>query len=273
MLTQLLVVVAAVVLCVSAQNSTNVTVADVEQAFTTAKIVPDVLPSFNPVGLLNVVFLDNVLVTPGLNLTREQTALRPTVSFTSNTTTFAQQTFVLAMVDPDAPTPQNPTVAQIRHLLAPNITLNGSLASGALLVNNSPAISDFQRPTPPAGSDPHRYILLLFAQPSNFSSVVPGVVNSSTPISNFNISAFAEQLGLGSPLAGNFFLTGPDTNSTGTNSSGNSTASSAASSSSSTSPAGSSGAASSPPSSAVGMAELSWTGMTLAMGFLGMLLL
>ncbi|TFK94650.1 PEBP-like protein [Polyporus arcularius HHB13444] len=273
MWTQLLAVATTVVWCVSAQNSTNVTVADVEQAFTTAKIVPDVLPSFDPVGLLNVVFLDNVTntnisVTPGLNLTREQTALRPTVSFTSNTTSFAQQTFILAMVDPDAPTPQNPTVAQIRHLLAPNITLSGSLATGALLVNNSPAISDFQRPTPPAGSDPHRYILLLFAQPANFSSVVTGIVNSSTPISNFNISAFAEQLGLGSPLAGNFFLTGPDANSTG-----NGTASSAASSSTSTSPAGSSGGASNPPSSAVGMAELSWVGVTLSMGFLGMLLL
>lgn len=60
------------------------------------------------------------------------------------------------MVDPDAPTPQNPTVAQIRHLLAPNMTLNGSLAEGAVLVNNTPAISNFLRPTPPAGSDPHR---------------------------------------------------------------------------------------------------------------------
>ena len=41
MLTQLLVFVATVVLCVSAQDSTNVTIADVQQAFTTAKIVPD----------------------------------------------------------------------------------------------------------------------------------------------------------------------------------------------------------------------------------------
>ena len=80
------------------------------------------------------------------------------VSFQSNISTFARDTFVLAMVDPDAPFPQNATMAEIRHLLAPNMTLNGTLADGALLVNNTPAISNFLRPTPPAGSDPHRCV-------------------------------------------------------------------------------------------------------------------
>lgn len=41
MFSQLFVFVATVVLCASAQTSTNVTIADVEQAFTTAQIVPD----------------------------------------------------------------------------------------------------------------------------------------------------------------------------------------------------------------------------------------
>ncbi|KAL7282523.1 LOW QUALITY PROTEIN: hypothetical protein ACG7TL_003994 [Trametes sanguinea] len=247
--------------CVYAQNSTNFTVTDVEQAFQAAKIVPDVLPSFNPTGILNVVFLDNttgtsVNVTPGANLTREQNALRPQVFLTTNDTSLAQQTFVLAMVDPDAPTPQNPTEAQIRHLLAPGIQANGSVTSGAALVNNTPAISDFLRPTPPAGSDPHRlvvvrandprkeqltmpesrYILLLFVQPANFTTVAPQFVNSSTPISNFNISLFAQEVGLGSPIAGNFFLTGPDANSTNST---NSTSTASGAASSSTSPASS----------------------------------
>ncbi|KAL1944310.1 hypothetical protein VTO73DRAFT_3495 [Trametes versicolor] len=242
MLTQLLAVAAVAVSCVSAQNSTNFTISDVTSAFTAAKIVPDVLPAFNPTGILNVVFLDNttgssVNVTPGENLTREQNALRPQVFLTTNDTSFAQQTFVLAMVDPDAPTPQSPTVAQIRHLLAPGIQANGSLAAGAALVNNTPAISDFLRPTPPAGSDPHRYILLLFVQPANFTTVASQFVNASTPISNFNISLFAEQVGLGSPIAGNFFLTGPDANSTATNGTNTtSTVSGSAAAASSTSP-------------------------------------
>lgn len=89
---------------------------------------------------------------------RAETALRPTVFFQTNVTMFVEQTYLLAMVDPDAPTPQTPTSAQIRHLIAPDITVNGSLAQGGLLVNNTPAISNFLRPTPPAGSDPHRFV-------------------------------------------------------------------------------------------------------------------
>ena len=97
MFVQLLAIAAAAVSFVSAQNSTNFTIADVTQAFTAAKIVPDgtshatrqvdgrnangiiiaVLPAFNPTAILNVVFLDNttgasVNVTPGENLTRER---------------------------------------------------------------------------------------------------------------------------------------------------------------------------------------------------------
>ncbi|KAI0832580.1 phosphatidylethanolamine-binding protein [Trametes gibbosa] len=273
MFVQALTIAALAVSYASAQNSTNFTVADVTQAFSSAKIVPDVLPAFNPTAILNVVFLDNttnvsVDVTPGANLTREQNALRPQVILTTNDTTFAQQTFVLAMVDPDAPTPQDPTASQIRHLLAPGLQANGSLATGAVLVNNTPAISDFLRPTPPAGSDPHRYTLVLFVQPANFTSAVGQFLNASTPISNFNISLFAQELGLGSPIAGNFFFTGPDANSTGT---ANSTGSASAATTSPTNPT--SPGATNTPSSSMGKAEMSWFGLTVATVLLGLSLL
>lgn len=60
--------------------------------------------------------------------------------------------FVIATVDPDAPTPQDPTVAQIRHFLGGNFVEE---AHGAL-ANTTAAISEFRQPTPPAGSDAHR---------------------------------------------------------------------------------------------------------------------
>lgn len=67
------------------------------------------------------------------------------------------ETFVLAMVDPDAPTPGNTSLAEIRHLILGDLHLNGSASSGtALLVNSTPALSDYISPGPPNGSDPHR---------------------------------------------------------------------------------------------------------------------
>ena len=43
-----------------------------------------------------------------------------------------------------------------------------------------------------------RYVWLLYRQPQDFPTTI------SPNITNFNISAFAQQFGLGKPLAGNF---------------------------------------------------------------------
>ena len=65
--------------------------------------------------------------------------------------------FVLVMVDPDSPTPQDTALAQIRHLV---ISLDqdprGEIAHGVALFNSTPAASDYLAPGPPAGSAPHR---------------------------------------------------------------------------------------------------------------------
>ena len=61
------------------------------------------------------------------------------------------------MVDLDAPTPQQPTNAQIRHFLGGNFALGTPDANGlSILSNSTPAVSEFKQPTPTAGSDPHR---------------------------------------------------------------------------------------------------------------------
>jgi phosphatidylethanolamine-binding protein len=65
------------------------------------------------------------------------------------------QRFVLAAVDPDAPTPQAPTNAQIRHFLSGDFVLTPGLET-KLLVNTTLPLSPWRQPTPPAGSDAHR---------------------------------------------------------------------------------------------------------------------
>ncbi|GJJ13513.1 hypothetical protein Clacol_007767 [Clathrus columnatus] len=169
------------------------TLESVRTAFVQAGLVPDVLSTFNPVLLLDVTYTIpdtdgeiKIVTPPGKNFTRPQTAIRPTWSIPSFDHDLAKETFVVAMIDPDAPTPQDPTNAQIRHFLGGNFKLEGRPTAeglGATLVNRTPAISNYLQPTPPNNSDAH---------------------SLTTSIENFNISEFAVQFKLGPPLAGNF---------------------------------------------------------------------
>ncbi|KAF8526693.1 phosphatidylethanolamine-binding protein [Gautieria morchelliformis] len=177
------------------------------QAFIQAGLVPDVLSSFNPVLPLDVTYTipgtgqQKAVAPPGKNFTRPQTLNAPTWSIPSDSRHLAHETFVVAMVDPDAPTPQSPTNAQIRHFLGGNFRLQSSPSEpgvGAALVNITPALSEYRQPTPPNTSDPHRYTWLLYRQPLDFPTTI------SSNVTNFNISAFAQEFGLGQPLAGNF---------------------------------------------------------------------
>ncbi|KAJ7726676.1 phosphatidylethanolamine-binding protein [Mycena maculata] len=111
--------------------------------------------------------------------------------------------FVVAMVDPDAPTSQNPTLSELRHFLGGNFYNHRDH-----LVNATPAVSEFVQPAPPAGSDAHRYIFLLFKQLSAFAH--QQLINASTSVLSFNISQFASAVELGDPLAGTFMYVAPD---------------------------------------------------------------
>jgi len=67
-----------------------------------------------------------------------------------------QGPFVVAAVDPDAPTPTDTSHAQVRHFLggdffARDLLMHGS-GNGLLLGNTSAAISDWMQPTPTGGN-------------------------------------------------------------------------------------------------------------------------
>ncbi|KAF8644431.1 hypothetical protein AX16_008490 [Volvariella volvacea WC 439] len=182
----------------------------VKQAFDKANIPTNLAINFNPQALLQVSLPQpsarEITLSAGVQLLRNQTAGPPTFSVTG-----AAQTglgpFVIASVDPDAPTPQNPTNAQIRHFLGGNFFLSSD--RGGLLSNSTPAISGYRQPTPPAGSDAHRYIFLLYKQPAGFNQQT--IVTPSTSIAGFNISNFALRVGLGDPIGGTFMLVAPQT--------------------------------------------------------------
>ncbi|KAE9407021.1 PEBP-like protein, partial [Gymnopus androsaceus JB14] len=127
-----------------------------------------------------------------------------------SSTHLVQDKFVIAMVDPDAPTPQNNSLAQIRHFVGGDFIISSAASNGtARLTNTSAAIAEYISPGPPAGSDPHRYTILLFKQPENFSVAASTLIQPNSSFEGFNISAFASSVGLGNPIAGTYFLEGP----------------------------------------------------------------
>ncbi|KAG8712682.1 hypothetical protein FRC09_019576 [Ceratobasidium sp. 395] len=184
----------------SPSDSKYPTLAEVKKTFYSEGIVPDVLPSFNPKSLLYLTYKGNLsdgsnakVVLPGL-------VSRETLSVTG----LKSGPYVVAIVDPDAPSRATPTSAQIRHLLAGNLTVSSTrskhVIDSFLLKNSTAAINDYRPPTPPAGSGPHRYVALLYAQPPVFDISFLNV----SDIRLFNISSFATRAGLGQPLAGTF---------------------------------------------------------------------
>lgn len=52
------------------------------------------------------------------------------------------------------------------------------------------------------------YTWLLWKQPEGFEAET--FFNASTPITNFNVSAFAASVGLGDPVGGSFVMIGPE---------------------------------------------------------------
>jgi len=55
-------------------------------------------------------------------------------------------------------------------------------------------------------TDSVRYIFLAFQQSDEFDQQAVNFVNVTTPILNWDIAAFAQEVGLGDPIAGTFIM-------------------------------------------------------------------
>jgi phosphatidylethanolamine-binding protein (PEBP) family uncharacterized protein len=106
--------------------------------------------------------------------------------------------YTLMMVDPDAPSPENPTLADYRHWLVVNI--QGRYLVDGMLYGE--VLTNYMGPSPPQGSGYHRYFLYLFKQPNE--SMHFDAVPASR--SQFNPEEFANKYNLGEPVAVNFFI-------------------------------------------------------------------
>lgn len=121
-------------------------------------------------------------------------------------------TYLVALVDPDAPYPDDPYASQYLHWLQPSIPSSSSWKI-PLDTSAASAIVPYVNPTPPNTSPAHRYIVLLFQQPATFAVPAAFAGFSADNRTLFNISAFAEAADLGEPVAANWFLVSNQTKS------------------------------------------------------------
>lgn len=120
------------------------------------------------------------------------------------------------MIDPDAPMPENPTSAQIRHWLVTDIKPHNQ---STYLPTD--VLSAYRSPSPPSGSAPHRYVFILCRQ-QNGATI--SLYNQSSSVSNFNFTLFVQQNSL-TIVSANYFNASRTNTTTASGTTNNSTAS------------------------------------------------
>jgi phosphatidylethanolamine-binding protein (PEBP) family uncharacterized protein len=87
----------------------------------------------------------------------------PTISFSPISDSNSAQSFTFFLIDPDAPTPDDPKFAYWRHWVVTNIP------SSAKDISEGKTLTQYLAPGPKDESGPHRYLFLLFTEPQGFS--------------------------------------------------------------------------------------------------------
>ncbi|KAH9483787.1 26 kDa secreted antigen [Psilocybe cubensis] len=193
------VVSVALVPFVAAQASVDIQA--IEAHFTQSHVVPDLLASFNPSALLSLNFAGVGNVQPGQKFTKDQVGTAPTVTVTpANSSVVLNGTYTIAMVDADI-VGTDLADGENRHWLVNGATISNSVVT----TTSGTAITAYAGPGPAAGSGPHRYVVLLYAQPSTFAAPA-AFANPGLGVSKMDFNAYVKDSGLG-PLVGGTYIT------------------------------------------------------------------
>lgn len=159
-----------------------------------AEIVPDVI-DVTPKATVTVLYPSDKQVSMGNELTPTEVKDVPSVRWEAENSTY----YTLAMVDPDAPSREQPIYREVKHWLVVNI-LGNDLTTGDVL-------AEYLGSGPPRGTGLHRYIFLIYKQNGKLEFDEPKTSSTSRAYRlNFSIRKFAEKYNLGQPVAGNFYV-------------------------------------------------------------------
>lgn len=128
-------------------------------------------------------------ITDGAELTKAQAAHAPRVTFEGASAKLT----TLLLVDPDAPSPENPVMAQWLHWLVVNIP-GGDVSKGD-------TVTPYAGPTPPKGV--HRYIFMLCEQPDGVRLPTAHIDQRA----RFDASKWAAEHKLSHPVGAMHFIT------------------------------------------------------------------
>ncbi|KAL4783573.1 phosphatidylethanolamine-binding protein [Aspergillus varians] len=123
-----------------------------------APLIPD---NFIPTTELSVVF-DNKAVSLGNLFRVSEVKSAPTISFAKEANALEYQSYTLILVDPDAPSPDDPKFAYWRHWVVSGL----KPADG---IEPPSALTEYLGPGPKDDSRPHRYLFLLFREPEGLA--------------------------------------------------------------------------------------------------------
>jgi phosphatidylethanolamine-binding protein len=122
-----------------------------------SSIIPD---SFTPTLDLAVKFPSGLSPEKGSLARVTQIKDQPVISISATPTSSSSSTFTFMMIDPDAPTPDDPKFAYWRHWIVTSIPASSTddiIAAGK-------TITPYLAPGPKDESGPHRYLFLLFEE-------------------------------------------------------------------------------------------------------------
>jgi phosphatidylethanolamine-binding protein (PEBP) family uncharacterized protein len=106
--------------------------------------------------------------------------------------------YTLIMTDPDAPSRAKPDKREWHHWLVVNIPGKN--------VEQGQTLAEYVGSGPPKGSGLHRYVYLVYRQPSRLEFSVPTLSNRSAEgRANFHAHKFATDHKMEGPVAGNFY--------------------------------------------------------------------
>ncbi|XP_054804940.1 protein HEADING DATE 3A-like [Prosopis cineraria] len=158
-------------------------------ALVVGRVIGDVLDPFTRSAPLRVIYSNNRELINGCELKPSHVVNPPRVELgdADDLRTF----YTLIMVDPDAPSPSDPTLREYLHWLVTDIPASLGPSYGNEIVS-------YESPRPSVGI--HRYVFVLFRQ-----AMGRQIVDAPGWRQNFNTRDFAELYNLGPPVAALFF--------------------------------------------------------------------